>query len=116
MDLQAVIFVNFGFGCIGQLLMLAYFGNAIESTSDKISNAIYESDWIDRDKEHKKNLIIVMTATKNPMKVKILKLFDVNLPSFVWVSFQRVFEKKPLDMPLCRPSVRHPFVRRPSPR
>jgi hypothetical protein len=86
-DLQTIIFVVFGLASVGQLFMLAYFGNAIESTSDGISNAIYESDWIERDRDHRKIMMITMESVRNPMVIKTIKLFHVNLPTFLFVYF-----------------------------
>lgn len=80
-------FIAFSFFSIGQLLMLAYFGNSIESTSDETSTAIYENPWIESDAVYKKNLILVMINVITPIKLMAVKVFDVNLPSFVFVRF-----------------------------
>jgi hypothetical protein len=83
------VYVTFGFASVGQFFVLAYFGNAIESTSNDISTTIYKSDWIERDKEFRTNMIITMAAMRNPMVIKTVKVFDANLPTFLFVSFYR---------------------------
>jgi 7tm Odorant receptor len=82
---QFIIDMVFGFGTIVQLWMLAYFGNSVESTSDEMSTAIYESDWIASDAAYKKNLLLMMINVQVPLKVKAARIFDLNLPSFLFV-------------------------------
>lgn len=90
MPFRIIIYVVFGFGAIGQLLMLAYFGNFIESTSYEMTTAIYESDWVASDAKQKKNLLLMMINVNVPLKVKTAKIFDVNLPSFLFVRFEKL--------------------------
>jgi 7tm Odorant receptor len=82
-----IIYIVFALGAVGQLLMLAFFGNSIESASDEMTTAIYESDWIESNVTYKKTLLLTMINLKVPIKVKALKIFEVNLPNFVFVSF-----------------------------
>jgi tRNA threonylcarbamoyladenosine modification (KEOPS) complex Pcc1 subunit len=66
---------------------LAHFGNLIESKSDETSTAIYESNWVESDETYKKNILLTMINVKVPLKVKAAKIFDVNLPNFLFVRF-----------------------------
>lgn len=75
--------------------MLAYFGNSIESASDDMITAFYEHDWMSFDSDHKKNLILMMINANYPLKLRVGKIFDVNLLNFLFVSNQskKQFEK-----------------------
>lgn len=77
---------SFGWSSLGQLLLLAHFGNTVQSASDEVSTAIYESNWIDADTEYKKILLMAMISVRNDLRVKAGKIFDINLANFLFVS------------------------------
>lgn len=83
---RVISIIVFGFSSIGQLLMLAYFGSSIESSSNEISSANYENDWLETDTQYKKHLIIAMISASKPVVIKVGKIFEVNLSTFVFVS------------------------------
>ena len=66
-------------------MMLAYFGNSIEQLGNDVSTAAYESDWTGQDAEHKKNLIAIMINANYSTKIIAARVFDVNLPTFLFV-------------------------------
>jgi hypothetical protein len=66
--------------------MLAYFGNLIESAGNDVATVLYEHDWINSSMEHKCNLVTMMVNANYPVKLKAGKIFDVNLPTFLFVS------------------------------
>lgn len=70
--------------------MLSYFGNAIESSSDQMSSAIYENNWIEADIEYKRNLIMAMASVNNRIKLKVGKIFAMNLPNFLFVGLEKI--------------------------
>jgi len=69
-----------------QILLPAYVGNEIQISSASTFNAIYDSDWINADKEYKKLCLIAMENMKKPIKIRAYKYFEVNLESFLFVS------------------------------
>lgn len=71
--------------------MLSYFGDSIESTSDEMSTAIYQNEWIETDAEYKNNLFMMMINTIHPLKLKAAKVFEVNMPNFLFVSPLHLF-------------------------
>ena len=73
--------------------MLAYFGNSIELLGYDVSSAAYESEWTVCDESHKKNLIAIMTNANSSTKISAAKIFDVNLPTFLFVRFIIFLEK-----------------------
>jgi len=77
--------LSYGFIVIFQTFWPSFFGNEIEVTSDSTLNAIYASDWISADEKFKKLCLIAMENVKKPIKLRALRIFDVNLESFLFV-------------------------------
>jgi len=82
----------YGSTVLFQIFWPSYFGNEIEVTSDSTLNAIYASDWISADAKLKKLCLIAMENVKKPIKLRALRIFDVNLESFLFVRRRERFK------------------------
>jgi len=76
----------YGSSMILQILLPTYFGNEIQVNSDATFNAIFESDWINADKDYKMLCLIAMENIKKPIVLKVYQVFELNLESFLFVS------------------------------
>jgi len=83
---KLIHYASYALIIIMQILLIAYFGNEIQVKSAATFNAIFESDWINADKEYKKLCLIAMENMKKPIKLKAYRIFEVNLENFLFVS------------------------------
>ena len=81
-------FIAYGFVSVGQLLMLAHFGDSVEQAGNDMSTAFYNNDWTSCDSKYKKNLILMMISANYPVKLRAGGIFDINLPTFLFVGIE----------------------------
>lgn len=65
--------------------MYCYWGGEITDASILVSNAVYDSDWVDLELRFKKALIIFMNRTEHPIKLTAGKFFQLQMELFVKV-------------------------------
>lgn len=78
---------------IFQLFKPCFIGQLIESGNEKLSQIIYEGDWISESAEHKKSLMILVESLKDPLKLHAINLFIFNMETFKTVSCKIFFGK-----------------------
>jgi len=83
---RVVLYLNYASCIVVQILLCTYFGNEIQLESTATFNAVFESDWINADKEYKKLCLIAMENMKKPIKLRAYSIFEVNLDNFIFVS------------------------------
>nr|AWT23365.1 OR3 [Hycleus phaleratus]AWT23373.1 GR10 [Hycleus phaleratus] len=66
-----------------QILLYCWSGNEVISTSNEISLAGYEMDWIDSSIEFKKNLLFFIRGTQEPIRLYALQFFTLSLETFI---------------------------------
>ncbi|CAG9764260.1 unnamed protein product [Ceutorhynchus assimilis] len=64
---------------ISQLFILAWSANEINVQSSNISNAIYESNWMDQSESTKKTMLIMMMRAQKPLSLTIGPFGPMNL-------------------------------------
>ncbi|XP_037912196.1 odorant receptor 33b-like [Hermetia illucens] len=85
-NLFELMFLGEYFFCvILEIFLYCHFGNKLADESDRMTNAIYSCNWMEKDKTFKKNLIIFMQSTQNSMTIIAGGIFPVNLTTFVSV-------------------------------
>jgi hypothetical protein len=61
-----------------------YLGHRITEKFEDLGSVAYEdTNWIDQDKQFKKNLLIMMEFSDHPMTFSIPGLFQLDLTTFV---------------------------------
>ncbi|RZC41867.1 7tm 6 domain containing protein, partial [Asbolus verrucosus] len=66
-----------------EIFIYCWFGNEVEIKSSNVPYALFESDWINVDKETKRNMIIFMLRCQKPLKISALNLFYLSLETFM---------------------------------
>jgi 7tm Odorant receptor len=73
-------------GTLLQIFMFAYFGNELTICSNKLSQSLFNSEWINEGKEFKTAMKIFMENNKKPLVIKVgLGVFKVDYPTFLWI-------------------------------
>lgn len=67
----------------GQLSIPSYFGNEISFISDKLSTALFHSEWYDE--EDKGNFLMLMIFLRRKIQVTTFKIFQLDLGTFLRV-------------------------------
>ncbi|KAG5669896.1 hypothetical protein PVAND_000187 [Polypedilum vanderplanki] len=62
-----------------------YLGSKIEHTTQKFLRDIYEIDWLTMKKSNKINLMITQECLKRPLRLSAVKVFHINLETFIRV-------------------------------
>lgn len=70
---------------IFDIFMVMYCGNEITLASDRLSYALFESDWVDQPQSTKKNIIIFGELPMQPCELIILELYPLTLETFTRV-------------------------------
>jgi 7tm Odorant receptor len=66
--------------------MFCYFGNELTVTSNKLSQSLFHSEWINEGKEFKTAMKIFIENNKKPLVIKAgLRVFKVDYPTFLWI-------------------------------
>lgn len=68
------------------IFVIMYLGNEMEIAGETLEYCVFESNWINQSNSYKKNMIIIMTAMKQPHQLVIAKLYPLNLNTFKLVS------------------------------
>lgn len=66
-----------------QILLPCYYFNEIITASEKLSTRLFHSNWMQQCPAFKTMMKIFMEYSKKPMKVAVMKVFEVNLENFV---------------------------------
>lgn len=70
---------------LNEIFMPCYFGTLLTETNDRLSGAIYSSNWPDLPQSFKKALIMFLEYTKRPKIMISGKIFTVSLSTFLTV-------------------------------
>ncbi|XP_044270070.1 odorant receptor Or2-like [Tribolium madens] len=76
-------FLFYANSIISQIFIYCWFGNEVQTKSDKISQAIFESGWTDFPLKTKKDLVFLLMRTREPIKVSAFNLFSLSLDTFM---------------------------------
>lgn len=66
--------------------MVMYLANEIKLSSERLSYCLFESEWMEQSKICKKYMIIVLEVLKQPQKLVIASLWQLNLDTFTSVN------------------------------
>ncbi|XP_055839290.1 LOW QUALITY PROTEIN: odorant receptor 46a [Episyrphus balteatus] len=84
-----IAFLKFSTGNIYQIAMLSqiflicYFANEVTLVSNKLSHALYSSNWIEWNKINRKLVLLTMLRFRNPIKVRSLnRCYHFDLEAF----------------------------------
>lgn len=66
-----------------EIFMPCYFGNELIDVSKKLNTKMYQSNWTIQSKKFKTAMKIFMENAKNPLKVSVFGVFDLNLETFL---------------------------------
>lgn len=61
--------VAYGFTMLVQVFLPCYYGSELTSASEKVSTALFHSDWIGKDKKFRSAMKIVMENCQKPLKL-----------------------------------------------
>lgn len=68
-----------------QIFFPCYYGSEIEEVSSKISVQLFHSDWTQKDRDFKLNMLILNEKSKIPNKVSVIRIYNMNLKLFLAV-------------------------------
>nr|QGW45387.1 odorant receptor 14 [Bradysia odoriphaga] len=71
--------------CFADIFAVLYLANEIMLSSDRLSYALFESNWITQTQSCKKYIIIVVEYLKQPRQFIVGKLFALNLETFTLI-------------------------------
>lgn len=80
-----MLYIFFEMAMISQILLPCYFGNEIILESQKIQDAIYNTNWLDMEIKDRKLLISFMERLKRPAKITANNFFALSLSTFTKV-------------------------------
>lgn len=80
-------FISYSSGIFLQIYWPTSLGSEITEESNKIVTSLYESEWITADCKSKKIINTLMEMVKKPLKITVIKVFHVDLTTFIFVSF-----------------------------
>ncbi|XP_043680366.1 odorant receptor 46a-like isoform X2 [Vespula pensylvanica] len=66
-----------------QIYLYCWYGNLITLKSREIINNIFDINWTRLDNSIKTSLLIMMNRTMNPISLVVMKIFSLNLDSFI---------------------------------
>jgi hypothetical protein len=66
-----------------QMLLPCYISTELTVASEKLSMTLFHTEWTIESERLKKSMKIFMENAKNPMKIFVLKIFELNLENFV---------------------------------
>ena len=75
-------FLFFTFSMILKIFLPCYFGNELTSASSKLSTALYDSAWLETDREFKMNMKIFIENAKLEINFTAFSFFKANLETF----------------------------------
>lgn len=77
---QVVIFQSIPI--VLKIFLICYFCQELKDASENISYAVFHSKWYRLDKPTRKTVLAFMENLKSPIKIRCLKLFELNLKTF----------------------------------
>ncbi|KAG4070844.1 hypothetical protein HA402_011070 [Bradysia odoriphaga] len=78
-------YLSFSATMMNEIFLPCYFGNELTLKREKLSFAIYSSEWFDLSQAFKKNMIIFLEGLKRVRILKSGKIFTLSLFSFLTV-------------------------------
>lgn len=85
-------YLSFSATMMNEIFLPCYFGNEVTLKREKLTFAIYSSNWIDLSEKFKKNMIIFLEGLKRVRILKSGKVFTLSLFSFLTVNFHNFTE------------------------
>lgn len=77
--------LTFGLVVLQEIFLPSYFGSEVSVDVDVLSNAIYESDWLNAPPVYRRNVVIYMEYLKKPQVIKAVHIMPMSRESFAWV-------------------------------
>ena len=71
---------------VTEIFPLCYYSNCLIYDSDRLSEDIFHSKWIDQNSRYRKMMIFFMQRSQQTMELLAGKIFPINLNSFISVS------------------------------
>lgn len=68
-----------------EIFIPSYFGSSVISKGDEISYAVFQTNWIGLDKDVKQSMRILMLQTMQPIQIRSVKTFTLNLTTMMKV-------------------------------
>jgi odorant receptor len=65
-----------------QVFLPCYFGNDLLIASEKLSTALFHSNWIEKSMKHKKAMIIFLENSKKPIKITAFGMVHIDFGTF----------------------------------
>ncbi|XP_023025782.2 putative odorant receptor 71a [Leptinotarsa decemlineata] len=85
MTIEFFMVISFVIAALMEQFVYCWFGNDIIHKSSKISDAIYNTPWIECDLQYKKILLNFLIQTKFPIEIWVGRLFSMSIPVFKWI-------------------------------
>ncbi|KAJ3636033.1 hypothetical protein MTP99_008882 [Tenebrio molitor] len=80
---EGIPFLLYLVGMTAEIFLYCWFGNEVEFRSNKISHAVYESDWTEQPQSVQKTLLIFCLRCSKPIKITAINLFTLSLQTFI---------------------------------
>ncbi|KAJ3645572.1 hypothetical protein Zmor_007875 [Zophobas morio] len=77
--------VSYGMAITAQIFMYCWYGNEVESSSNLVSYAAFESDWIELPHHVKKNLLVFIINVIKPIKISAFDVFYLSVETFMTI-------------------------------
>lgn len=72
-----------------QIFLPSYFGTRLHRQSEFLTYEAFKSDWIKRDRQLLKMLMILVERTMRPINIKAAGVFELGLSTFLKVNSNR---------------------------
>lgn len=82
---EFVFYVGFVLTMLTQIFLPCYFGNEITLKSEKLSKAVYFSNWPGQSKRFRQLVLVYMELLKSPKQLIVGKIFGLSLDTFLAV-------------------------------
>ena len=73
----------FGFNGLFKLFTPCYYGSFIEHESEKMFRNLFNPAWLDSNLTDKKKLLVLQQNFGKTLKVRAMKIVEINLETFV---------------------------------
>jgi len=77
--------ISYGGGTLVQLFLPCYFATEIQATNDEFMQDLMATDWIETEMSYKKMILFTMQNMKTSHNIKVLKIFNLNIDTYLKV-------------------------------
>ncbi|XP_070506776.1 odorant receptor 94b-like [Chironomus tepperi] len=75
-------FTSYMMAMVSQIFIPCYYGTELKLAYDKISDALFHSEWMYEDKETRKIISFIMEHSKEPIKIVAFGIVKIDLANF----------------------------------